>query len=56
MVYMQSKTLISSKAKKFNCLLTSTFVLGLYYAYVTGFAKTILKGTFCISRNTNLKY
>ena len=25
-------------------------------AYVTGFAKTVLKGTFCISRNTNLKY
>ena len=24
--------------------------------YVTGFAKTILKGTFCISRNINLKY
>ena len=24
--------------------------------YVTGFAKTVLKGTFCISRNTNLKY
>ena len=23
---------------------------------VTGFAKTVLKGTFCISRNTNLKY
>ena len=26
------------------------------YTYVTGFAKTVLKGTFCISRNTNLKY
>ena len=26
------------------------------YIYVTGFAKTILKGTICISRNTNLKY
>ena len=24
--------------------------------YVTGFAKTVLKGTFCISRNINLKY
>ena len=24
--------------------------------FVTGFAKTVLKGTFCISRNTNLKY
>ena len=24
--------------------------------YVTGFAKAVLKGTFCISRNINLKY
>ena len=24
--------------------------------YLTGFAKTVLKGTFCISRNINLKY
>ena len=25
------------------------------YTYVIGFAKTVLKGTFCNSRNTNLK-
>ena len=28
----------------------------MYVPYVTGFAKTVLKGTFCISRNTKLKY
>ena len=24
--------------------------------YVTGFARTVLKGAFCISKNINLKY
>ena len=37
-----------------NLMLLRTVLL--YTINVTGFAKTVLKGTFCISRNINLKY
>ena len=42
--------------KKLLLMLVVASVYINYIVYVTGFAKTILKGTFCISRNINLKY
>ena len=42
----------------FTCSQTdySTEYVYTYSSYVTGFVKTVLKGTLCISRNINLKY
>ena len=34
----------------------AVIIIIIHAPYVTGFAKTVLKGTFCISRNTNSKY
>ena len=48
--------LIVAYIKELDLQVTFPVYYKVYYVIVSGFAKTVLKGTFCILRNTNLKY